>query len=136
VNRLSVGVQGFDARTAARLGRRQDAAAAPEESVGEVADGGAFDSSGVSFRSEFGVRAGSSIGSGDPELTLDRVPIGIVLDDARCHQVQDLEHVRVRAARSLHLSVRAVLESLFDEGRVIQFFADGRLPQVPVIALP
>ncbi len=30
VNRLSVGVQGFDARTAGRLGRRQDAAAAPE----------------------------------------------------------------------------------------------------------
>ena len=30
VNRLSVGVQGFDGRTAALLGRRQDAAAAPE----------------------------------------------------------------------------------------------------------
>lgn len=30
INRLSVGVQGFDPRTAARLGRRQDAAAAPD----------------------------------------------------------------------------------------------------------
>jgi hypothetical protein len=59
-----------------------------------------------------------------------------VFDNARCHQVKDLERVRVLYTCGTHLGVGAEGESAFREDSVLDFLTDRWLPQVPVIAVP